>query len=202
MGCSGSLVLQTVSELRAGSGKGEGEDRRGEFLRVVADEVARTAGADAHIIIAGPGFTKDDLRKILAEHHADLSYRITMDEASSIGKSGFQEVLRRGAVSTVLEESRIAREAKLIEDLMREIATGGKAAYGFEEVKSAADFGAIESLLVLDTVARRREADDLMREVSNARGKVVVFSSEFEPGQRLESLGGIATILRFKIRGD
>ena len=194
--------VQTVSELRAGSGKGECEDRRGEFLRVVADEVARTAGADAHIIIAGPGFTKDDLRKILAEHHADLSYRITMDEASSIGKSGFQEVLRRGAVSTVLEESRIAREAKLIEDLMREIATGGKAAYGFKEVKSAADFGAIESLLVLDTVARRREADDLMREVSNARGKVVVFSSEFEPGQRLESLGGIAAILRFKIRGD
>lgn len=194
--------VQTVSEFRAGSGKGEGEDRRGAFLREVADEVARTAGADAHVIIAGPGFTKDDLRKVLAEHHADLSDRLTMDEASSIGRSGFQEVLRRGAVSTVLVESRIAREAKLIEDLMREIATDGKAAYGFKEVRSAADFGAIESLLVLDTAARKRDVDGLMREVSNARGRVVIFSSEFEPGQRLESLGGVAAILRFKIRGD
>jgi protein pelota len=38
-----------------------------------------------------------------------------------------------------------------------------------------------------------------MREVGNARGKVVIFSSEFEPGERLRSLGGVAALLRFKI---
>jgi len=41
--------------------------------------------------------------------------------------------------------------------------------------------------------------DEIMRDVSQARGKVVVFSSEFEPGDRLRSLGGVAAILRFKI---
>jgi protein pelota len=35
--------------------------------------------------------------------------------------------------------------------------------------------------------------------VSDSRGRVVVFSSEFEPGKRLEALGGVAAITRYKI---
>ena len=61
------------------------------------------------------------------------------------------------------------------------------------------NYGAIETLLVLDELARRGRVDETMREVGNARGKVVIFSSEFEPGERLRSLGGVAALLRFKI---
>jgi len=73
------------------------------------------------------------------------------------------------------------------------------AAYGMKEVQSAVNFGAVESLLVLDELARMGSAEEIMREVAAARGKVVIFSSEFEPGERLRSLGGIAALLRFKI---
>jgi protein pelota len=151
------------------------------------------------VILAGPGFAKDDLKKVIDSSHPDLAERIAMDDASSIGRSGFQEVLRRGAVKSVLESSRIAREAKLIEELFREIATDGKAAYGIAEVEKAMNYGAIESLLVLDELARRCDVDDIMRQVGDSRGKVIIFSSEFEPGDRLASLGGVAALLRFKI---
>ncbi|MDY7030248.1 MAG: hypothetical protein SVR04_18335, partial [Spirochaetota bacterium] len=40
---------------------------------------------------------------------------------------------------------------------------------------------------------------DLLTGVEKARGKVIVFSTEFEPGKRLTSLGGIAAILRMPI---
>jgi protein pelota len=63
----------------------------------------------------------------------------------------------------------------------------------------AKNYGAIETLLVLDELARRCSLDDIMREVADARGRVVIFSSEFEPGDRLRSLGGVAALLRFKI---
>ncbi|MFB3766338.1 MAG: mRNA surveillance protein pelota [Methanotrichaceae archaeon] len=191
--------VQTVAEIRSSSGKGAGEDSRDQFFRSVADAISLAAGDDASVILAGPGFAKEDLRKIINSAYPDLSKRITMDEASSIGRSGFQEVLRRGAVSTVLENSRIAMETRLIDDLFREIATDGKAAYGLKEVETAMNYGAIDYLLVLDEVARKRTLDSLMRNVSNARGRVVIFSSEFEPGERLRSLGGVAALLRFKI---
>ncbi len=193
--------VQTAAELRAGSGKGSGEDTRAQFFKEVANVINQTAGADAQVILAGPGFAKEDLKKVIDSTYSDLASRITMDEAASIGRSGFQEVLRRGAVATVLENSRIAQETKLIEDLFREIATDGKAAYGLKEVETAASYGAVDFLLVLDEMARRSMMDRLMRDVTDARGKVVIFSSEFEPGERLRSLGGVAALLRFKIAG-
>jgi len=191
--------VQMAAEIQQGSGKGSGEDTRAGFLRDVAHAIDETARDSAEVILAGPGFTKEDLKKVIDSSLPDLAKRIAMDDTSSIGRSGFQEVLRRGSVKSVLESSRIAREAKLIEDLFREIATNGKAAYGIKEVETAKNYGAIEKLLVLDELARRGRVDDLMRDVADARGKVVIFSSEFEPGDRLRSLGGVAALLRFKI---
>jgi len=193
--------IQAAAEIKMGSGKGSGEDRRGQFLKEVAEELSRTAGADSQVILAGPGFVKEDLKMVIDSTYPDLAKRIAMDDASSIGLSGFQEVLRRGAVGRILENSRLAQETKLIDNLFKEIATSGKASYGLKEVQSAADYGAVEHLLVLDDLARRREIDRLMRDISNARGKVVIFSSEFEPGERLRALGGVAALLRFKIAG-
>jgi protein pelota len=191
--------VQMAAEIRAGSGKGGGEDHRAQFFRDVAGAISQAAGEDAQVILAGPGFAKEDLKKVIDSAYPDLAKRITMDDASSIGRSGFQEVLRRGAVSRVLEDSRIAQETKLIDDLFKEIATDGKAAYGLKEVQDAVNYGAVEYLLVLDEMARRRSLESLMRDVASARGKVVIFSSEFEPGERLRSLGGVAALLRFKI---
>jgi len=191
--------VQMAAELRASSGKGDGEDHRAAFFQEVARAMEQAAGENAMVILAGPGFAKEDLKKVIDYSYPELAKRITMDDATSIGRSGFQEVLRRGAVKTVLESSRIAQEAKLIEDLFREIATDGKAAYGQKEVQTAVNYGAVEHLLVLDELARRGRVDEIMRNVTDARGKVVIFSSEFEPGERLASLGGVAALLRFKI---
>ena len=163
--------VQMAAELRMGSGKGSGMDTRAEFFRDVAAAMNQTAGEGAQVILAGPGFTKEDLKKVIDSSYPDLAERIAMDDASSIGRSGFQEVLRRGAVKSVLESSRIAKEAKLIEDLFREIATDGKAAYGIKEVQTAVNYGAVEHLLVLDEMARRGRLDEIMREVGRCAGE-------------------------------
>jgi len=65
--------------------------------------------------------------------------------------------------------------------------------------------GAVEVLLIADETLRnyreKGEADieRMMKSVEQSRGKVVIFSTEFEPGQRLEKLGGVAALLRFKV---
>ncbi len=131
-----------------------------------------------------------------------------IEDTVSTGIPGFLEVLRRGAVDRIVQESRIGREAELMDSLMREIATDGLCAYGIAEVVDALEFGAVETLMIVDETLRGfREAkagsgvdaDALMRKVEHAQGRVVVFSSEFEPGTRLDALGGIAALLRFKV---
>ena len=43
------------------------------------------------------------------------------------------------------------------------------------------------------------EIEDVMNQVEESRGKVVVISENFEAGKKLESIGGIAALLRFNI---
>jgi protein pelota len=190
--------VETVSEIRMSSGKGMGGDRRGEFLGECAGVLERAAEGDAQIILAGPGFAKEDLLRRIGSVNPELSKKITLADASSVGVSGFQEVLRRGAVDKIVEKSRLALDTRLIDDLFREIATDGKAAYGPADVERASSYGAIDTLLVLDILARDPDIEPLIKSVIASRGKLVVVSSEFEPGERLLALGGVAALLRFK----
>jgi len=176
------------------------------------------------IIVAGPGFIKEDFMEYLRSSKPDIAAQASLEDTITTGTPGFLEVLRRGAVDRIVQESRIGREAELMDSLMREIATDGACAYGLDEAMGAVELGAVETLLIVDETLRSfREAkagsrtdtgidvevdtkadriidaDNLLRQVEHAQGRVVVFSSEFEPGRRLDALGGIAALLRFKV---
>lgn len=194
--------VEESSSLRQSLGKGEGS-KRNEFFGELASQLKWAAEKVDAVILAGPGFTKEDFLDFLRTREPGLATKITLEDTSSIGISGFQEVLRRGAVDRIMEESRIGREAKLIEELIREISISGKAAYGMDDVRNAQSFGAVETLLITDELLRtQREGnsiDGFLKEVEQSQGKIVVFSTEFEPGKRLDSLGGIAALLRFRV---
>jgi len=132
-----------------------------------------------------------------------------MVDTSAAGGRGVHEVLKRGAVEEVQDETRIAREAEKIDELMRRIADGAKAAYGIQQVDEAAEFGAVEELLVLDERLRdERQGDgewtldvnDVIESVEQKGGEITVFSKEFQPGVQLKNLGGIAALLRYRLQ--
>jgi len=197
--------IEIYSHIRQSSGKRE-TSLRNEFFKEIVDQLRNAVPEDASIVVAGPGFTKDDFLKYFQEVEPELASKALTEDTSMIGMSGFQEVLRRGAVDRIMQESRIARESALMEDLIREISMDGKAEYGFADVKNALDYGAVETLLIADETLREgrekgEDVDKLLMEVEQAQGKVVVFSTAFEPGEKLHKLGGIAALLRFKVRG-
>ncbi len=137
-----------------------------------------------------------------------MTDRITTVDTSSVGDRGVHEVLKRGAVEDVQKETRIAEESEYIDELMDRIADGTKAAYGPDAVAQAADFGAIEQLLVVDSDLREQRAgegdweidvDHVIETTEQKGGDVTVFSSEFDPGQQLKNLGGIAALLRYRL---
>jgi protein pelota len=54
-------------------------------------------------------------------------------------------------------------------------------------------------VLVTDTLLRDERAVGLVEQAEYVGASVVVLSTEFEPGERLEALGGAAALLRYKI---
>ncbi|HOJ96734.1 MAG TPA: mRNA surveillance protein Pelota, partial [Methanospirillum sp.] len=91
------------------------------------------------------------------------------------------------------------REVTLLDELMRRIGKDEPVAYGMEAVKDATNCGAVQTLMVVDRLLRNPDAASLITRAEEMRSEVVIFSSRFEPGERLIGLGGIAAILRYAI---
>ncbi|SDM37020.1 protein pelota [Halogranum gelatinilyticum] len=187
---------------------------KGEYARPRSELFAELGSALSHldvdaVILAGPGFTKQDARDYIEENYPDVAEKMTVVDTSGVGDRGVHEVLKRGAVDEVQTQTRISKEAELIDELMENIAQGAKAAYGVEQVAEAAEFGAVETLLVLDERLRDErqgqgdwsvDANEIIESVEQKGGEVTVFSAEFAPGEQLKNLGGIAAVLRYRMQ--
>jgi protein pelota len=156
------------------------------------------------IILASPAFWKEELLKVLKNE--DLKKKIIQASCSSADESAIIEVLKRDETREALRLERISKEIKLVESLLKEISKGDKAAYGLKETKSAAEAGAVETLLVSDSLIMKlrqenkfEELDNIMKVVDKTKAKVVIITSDHEGGKKLDGLGGVAALLRFKL---
>lgn len=183
--------------ITGGSGKREGLDMRTGFFEEILSNLSNVTGP---VVVAGPGFIKDDFMKYLETKDRDLASRCVIADTRRVGRGAVQEVIGQGILNRISEDIQLAREVSCMEELIARISSGGNAAYGPDEVSDAVNLGAAEEVLVTDRLIRDERISALLDTAENMRSKVVVLSSEFEPGKQLDALGGIAAILRYSIR--
>jgi len=157
-----------------------------------------------NIIIASPAFWKEDLLKQIKD--AVLKEKIVLATCSSVGKNAIDEILKRPEVKEVLKQVRTSKEMNLVEELLKEIAKNRNFSYGLKETENAANAGAIRILLVSDSFIKKiREKnkyfvlDNMMKIVDSTKGEIHIISSEHDGGKKLDGLGGVGGILRYKI---
>ena len=173
-----------------------------KIISVIAEYV-KTHGIE-HIILASPAFWKEELIKELDDK--SIKEKIISASCSSVGVNGMEEVLKRPELKAVLRHERLAREAELVENLLTGIAKNGPAAYGLEEVETAAYAGAIDTIMITDkTLHKFRHGNNferlelVIRAAERARGRAFILDSDNDPGKKLDGLGGIGAILRYRI---
>ncbi len=156
------------------------------------------------VILASPAFWKEDLMKELKDD--ELKRKIILATCSSATKNGIEEVIKRPEVREALKQERTAKEINKVEELFTEIAKSNLAVYGMKETGDAASMGAVRGLLITDSFIQKsrsenfyRDVDAIMKTVDKTKGEIDIISSEHEGGKRLDGLGGIGAILRFKL---
>lgn len=156
------------------------------------------------IIIASPAFYKDDLFKII---NSALKHKIVLSVCSDISDSSISEVLRRPELAEVLKNSRAREEELLVDELLSEINKNNLCAYGEKEVYEAINAGAVRKLLLTDNYIKRKKEsghfftlDQNMQNTDALNGEIHLLSSINKSGKRIDGLGGIAAILRYKIK--
>ncbi|MFA4823761.1 MAG: mRNA surveillance protein pelota [Methanoregula sp.] len=187
---------ESVVTFSAGSGKGGESDNRPAFFEQV---LAPLAAIDGPLIVAGPGFIKDDFVKHAKNKGNPIAEKAIIVETRRIGRGAVQDVIGKGALEKLIDDLQLSREVKFMDEVLCRIAQDGAVAYGQQEVQDAIGYGAVEQVLVADTLLRDPATMALIESAEAMRATVVVLSSSFEPGERLVALGGIAALLRYKL---
>ena len=169
------------------------EIKRNEYYVKILEELKKRSERVKRIIIAGPGFARDDLQKLIKQRAKELLEKIIIEFTYQAGNLGLQELLKKGLIERITKYSRITEETKAVERLLEQINKNGKAAYGSEKTKEALESGAIELLLVSDV--KIREYEELLDKADKLRCIIMVISSEHEAGEKLLGLGGIAALI-------
>ncbi|MBI5388847.1 mRNA surveillance protein pelota [Candidatus Woesearchaeota archaeon] len=174
-----------------------------QLIEVIRDYATRFSARS--IILASPAFFKEDLFKLIEDE--ELKKKIVLATCNHVGKNGIAEVLKRPEVKAVLKQDRTAQEMAIVDEFLAEISRQGAAAYGFREVQAAVVSGAVKMLLVTDTLIRKMredrtfaELETLMKTADKMQAEVHLISAEHEAGKRLEGLGGIGALLRYKLQ--
>ncbi len=191
-----SFGPKSIYTLTLGSGKGNDVDTRDEFYNEIIKKALSITGP---LIIAGPGFIKDDAAVRIKKADLEKKQLIIVDTRRG-GRGAVQEVIGQGILEKINGDQELAKEVIYLEKLMTGIAKDEPVAYGYDEVSAAVDCGAVSTLLVSDRGLRIEKITNLLNRAEQMRSEIVIFSSMFEPGIRLEALGGVAALLRYAIK--
>jgi protein pelota len=197
---SGSGKMYTSVKIGKSGGK-TSKNTKTDFFDNILIQLNQVRPNESPLILIGPGFTKDEFLKFCKEKQLPGIDDVMLEPTGQSGMVGIQEAIKRGVVKRLTQDSRVALETELVDKVLEGIAKDGPVTYGHEQVKTAIDIGAVDTLLVIDKLVRvkNKEIETLMTDTEESGGKVVVISTVHDSGKQLEALGGIAAILRYKI---
>lgn len=160
-----------------------------------------------NIILGGPGFIKERFATFLKEKFPKDSPQIIIAGSLSGGnRVGLSELLQMEAVDKFAADFRIFEEKRLIDEFFKRLNQGASnLTYGINEIKKISNTGAIETLILLDSLLRgdggsnADEIQETLREVEKTGGRILVISSQSENGNQIKTFGGIIGLLRYAL---
>ena len=199
--------IKYLAQLQLGLAKKRFAEKVEERLGKLVAELYDLGKTREILVIASPLFWKDEVLKRIKDKHSDIVSKIKLEDVSTGGKRGVVELLKRGALDRIVKGTALQIEFEIVEQLMIEIAKeSGLGKYKLPSVKEAADAGAVKILLVTDKLIdkmreqkRYSELNEIFDSVEKTKGEIHIISGKYEAGEKLDGLGGIGAILRFKI---
>ena len=193
--------IQYITEINSNrSGKMyESKDTEHEYFREIISVVKNNKTKDSVLIILGPGFTREHFIKYGQDREPQLFEKSIVYGTGNSGMNGIQEAIKTGIVDQITKENRVVFETNLVEKIFEEIKKDGLAIYGIEEVKNALIIGAVERLLITDILIRKKIGEELLYLAKQNKSDFTIINTINEAGKKLEGIGGVAAILRYKI---
>lgn len=171
------------------------EERKREFFESVADAAGRAFDDPGAVVLGGTHVTVEAFR--------DGDYLPTRLEDRVAGTYAVEHAGERGleqlaakARGDVTDANADARDSL---SAFFDRLPDGEVVYGAESVDDALTYGAVERLLVSETVDLA-EREDYAERADDEGGECIIVPTNIEGGQRFaDAFGGVAALLRFPV---
>ena len=122
------------------------------------------------VVIAGPGFTKDNLKKYIEERGlaGKIGKRLVFESTSNPERSGIYEIIKGEAVSNLLSKERMRIEFRSMEEFLKGLSTG-RSKHGLQNVEEAMKSYSVTTILVNDSVLGKQEVQLLLAKAEEVR---------------------------------
>lgn len=195
---SGVQWIADIDSKRSGK-MYESKDMQNDYFGEILSVVKTNKTKGSALVVVGPGFTRDHFVKQGRAKDADVFDKCIVHGTGSAGMNGVQEAIKTGIVEQITKENRVVFETGLVEKLFEEIKKDGLATYGEKEVENALKNGAVERLLLTDIVVRTKKGEYLLKLAKENNSEFTIINTMHEAGKKIEGIGGICALLRFKI---
>jgi protein pelota len=196
---SGVQELARITTGETGKRYKRGKEAKKRFYTEVLEKLEGVMIDSMPFIILGPGFAKEEFFEFGKDLKPNLFSNCVLQGTGQVGMAGIQEVLKEGLAPKILQNTRVAYETAFVEELLTEISKDGNYAYGHKEVENAINAGAVRTLLVTDRLIREKRVDNLLKIAAEKKSEIAIINGVQDSGKKLEALGGIGAILRYKL---
>ena len=187
--------IEVVTEIYSRLSKKMKQADYGKARQEYFDEIAKKVNGMQIdlVVIAGPGFTKDDFKKYLETKGVKLEKKVVYTSASDAERSGVREAMQSEAVSKLLENEKVKREFDALNAFLGGLSFGHSFS-GAEKVRAALEDYRAGMVLVNDSVLNDERIKELLDIAYGQRVEILVFNSEDDAGVQLRNFKDIAAI--------
>ncbi len=176
------------------------EEAENEFYKRIAEvlnpELLAIKEDLKGILIGGPGPTKEKFHNGAYINNELKKKVIGIKDIAYTDESGLHELVEKS--QDILAEAELVKEKQIVQELLTFLATDSdKVVYGRIDVNKALEYGAVEKLLLSESLNDILEYEE---KATKTGTQVFIVSVDTKEGQQLRDLGGIAAILRYKIK--
>ena len=156
---------------------------------------------DGPIVIAGPGFTKDNIKNFIKQKHPNRMKDILFDSCSYAEPNGVHELIKRGVINRISTNFHLSKEREFIESFMQMLSKNpNMVAYGPDGIIKAYDYGAIKKLLVAYKLLRsNKDVGDVVNGLIKSKKDVIIVMDKSENYEQVSGFDGAMAMLSFTV---
>ncbi len=153
------------------------------------------------VVLAGPGFTKDDIKRYMNEKEISAGKKLLYVQAGDAERSGIREAAQSEEVAKAVEQQQVKKEFDLLNAFMAGLRTNASF-YGNNEVTKSLESYVAGVVLVNDSVLNIKDFQRVLDVADSQKVRIEIFNSEDEAGKQLRGFRDIASISRKILEGD